>query len=276
MLQENTALLPLPAEAEAANSLLQSAELEFQASLQLLADRACWISASAGAAIAIEENGLLVYCVVAGMSDRETGTTIDRDSEPYRECLSSKRTVHMASSGESQTIRTFIPIVREERATGLLELNSSDSLSVVTEESLSRIAGLITVTLEHRDAAERAGRFSFMDEELSPPLPDLWHAPEPVTKSEAPAPAYAAAAELKKSKTSVVAPEVRACAACGFPVSPGRALCVECEQNPESVPAAPSLFSTEAEESWLSAHGYTIASVLVTVLTVAIILWLRR
>jgi hypothetical protein len=39
-------------------------------------------------------------------------------------------------------------------------------------------------------------------------------------------------------------------------------------------PAA-ALFATEAEESWISTHGYTIASVLVSALAVAIIYWLR-
>ena len=46
MSQDNTALLILPA--EAGNSLLDVAELEFQASLQLLLERACWVSGPAG------------------------------------------------------------------------------------------------------------------------------------------------------------------------------------------------------------------------------------
>jgi hypothetical protein len=35
------------------------------------------------------------------------------------------------------------------------------------------------------------------------------------------------------------------------------------------------LFAKQKEESWISAHGYTIASVLVSALAVAIIYWLR-
>jgi hypothetical protein len=51
---------------------------------------------------------------------------------------------------------------------------------------------------------------------------------------------------------------------------------VASEQNPESAATAREIFTTAPEESWLSAHGYTIASALVTAITVAIILWLKH
>jgi hypothetical protein len=51
---------------------------------------------------------------------------------------------------------------------------------------------------------------------------------------------------------------------------------VECEHNRESIHEPESLFTTEAEESWLSAHGYTIASLIVTAITAALIVWLRH
>jgi hypothetical protein len=51
---------------------------------------------------------------------------------------------------------------------------------------------------------------------------------------------------------------------------------VECELKPEASAAANNLFKSEPEESWLSAHGYTIASLVVTAITGAIILWLRH
>ena len=72
------------------------------------------------------------------------------------------------------------------------------------------------------------------------------------------------------------ATEVGTCNVCGFPVSPGRALCVECELKPDAGAVGNRLFKSEPEESWLSAHGYTIASLVVTALTAAIILWLRH
>jgi len=66
------------------------------------------------------------------------------------------------------------------------------------------------------------------------------------------------------------------CAACGFPVSPGRNLCVECEQKSETPVAAPAeLFSTQNQESWISEHGYTVASLIVSAVAAAIIFWFR-
>jgi hypothetical protein len=53
---------------------------------------------------------------------------------------------------------------------------------------------------------------------------------------------------------------------------------VECEQKPgvRTQPPADLFASATKQERWLSAHGYTIASLLLTALTAAVILWLRR
>jgi hypothetical protein len=138
---------------------------------------------------------------------------------------------------------------------------------------LCRIADLVAVTIEHRQAAERAEKGEFGSEDLSLPLPALWHAPDFQSQPEVSDNHRGVTA---KASSATRAPEIRSCAGCGFPVSTGRALCVECEQKPGSASAPPPLFTTEAEESWMSAHGYTIASIIVTVLTAAFILWLRR
>ncbi len=76
---------------------------------------------------------------------------------------------------------------------------------------------------------------------------------------------------------------VHTCAGCGFPVSGRRTLCLDCEKHGDDPRNDPTLaahppvemFATEKEERWISAHGYTIASLLVTALAAAIIFWLR-
>jgi hypothetical protein len=35
------------------------------------------------------------------------------------------------------------------------------------------------------------------------------------------------------------------------------------------------MFTLEKQESWISAHGYTVASLLVTALVAAVVYWLR-
>ena len=51
---------------EPISTLIERAELEFQATLRLLVERARFLTAASGAAIALEEQAKLVYCAVGG------------------------------------------------------------------------------------------------------------------------------------------------------------------------------------------------------------------
>ena len=270
MRQDSTALVILPA--EVGNSLVDAAELEFQATLQLLVDRACWVSGARFGAIALAENDSFAYKAVSRDCDHEPGETAEIANEPLRECIAERWTVRCSLAGNSAAFMMAVPVVDDEKAVGFIELKSNEEFTAESSESISRIADLVLVGLEHREAALRAEKLEFREEELE--LPALWHAPESAFRAE---PSFRGDVEVEAGATerdkSVAA--FATCTVCGFPVSPTRSLCVECEQKPESRPAA-NLFTTEPDESWLSAHGYTIASVLVSVITAAIILWLRR
>jgi len=76
---------------------------------------------------------------------------------------------------------------------------------------------------------------------------------------------------------AAVAVIVYACESCGFPVSRGRTMCVDCEErgSPSATMARLLTARQKEDESWLSAHGYTIASLLVSALAAAIIYWLH-
>ena len=101
--------------------------------------------------------------------------------------------------------------------------------------------------------------------EASPRLPVTWHAPEQPRQ-----------AESSPDTDSVPLIDVRVCISCGFPVSETRTLCLECEANSAASTLPRPLSGSLDQESWLRAHGYTIASLLVTLLTAALIWWLRR
>ena len=264
---------PVLAPPEAANSMHTVAQMEFQASLQLLADRACWVTGALGAAIALNEDGVITYCAASGASGHEPGETAAADVEPFRTCLIECWTVRRGSTGEPPTFCIVVPIAGGTQVIGFLELTSEQEFTEENAEDALRIADLVTVTVEHHDAAGRAERLEFREAELA--LPSLWHAPEGESHLEHRIAARIEARNQKASQSAVA--EVHTCAVCGFPVSPIRQLCVECERNPESATVATtSLFEIEPEESWLSAHGYTIASIVVTAITAAIIFWLRR
>ena len=265
----NTALVMLPA--EAGNSLVDTAELEFQAALQLLIERACWVTSAVAGALALEEGGLFTYKAVSG-EEREPGTPAATGVEPVRECLAERWTVRCAKA-HAPGFTMAVPLVYDDKAIGFIELTSDMEFTAEGSEVVARIADLAIVALEHKYAAKRAQELNFQQDELD--LPTLWHAPESVKQNNT---RFIGDVEVAKvpetSKASI--PEIGRCAACGFPVSPNRSLCVECEQNPESAAAARPVFTAEPEQSWLSEHGYTIASILVTAITVAIILWLKH
>jgi len=263
MSSDNTALIMLPA--EAGNSLLAAAEMEFQATLQLLVDRACWVSGSHSGEIVLEEEGELRFAAVTGDSEHEPGTKVSSEEQRLSECLAGKCTFRRGTNN-APTFSAAAPVMQDKKALGLVCLTSHNEFSTECDAVLSGIADLVAVAIQHRDAAERAERLDFRDNELE--LPSHWSAPENAEPKSR-------VAETQKVAAKP-ATEVGTCEACGFPVSPGRSLCVECELKSETAQPAKNLFKSDPEESWLSAHGYTIASLVVTALTAAIILWLRH
>jgi hypothetical protein len=77
--------------------------------------------------------------------------------------------------------------------------------------------------------------------------------------------------------------KIRHCEACGFPVSPGRTLCVDCEaarlsgDSPAPLassyaPAFLARFENRKEQGWLAANLYTIGTVLIVALTVVLLI----
>jgi hypothetical protein len=229
------------------DSLRQSAFLEFQATVQLLAARAGFLMAADGVGIALLEENKFVYSVATSDSVPAVGSVVDR--------LPSDRT----------GFRLIVPITLDDDVAGFFELASKREFSHLDLQQITRLADLASIALEHRQAAERAGAETW--EELQTLVaPVEWHAPPTMTQSPQPQ-------ALQPEKVG----DVNSCASCGFPVSPGRALCVECELKSDA-PAVASgeLFSLHNQESWSSEHGYTVASLIVSALAAAIIFWLRR
>ena len=263
MSPDNAALVILPA--EAGNSLLEAAEMEFQATLQLLADRACWVSGARSGEIVLEDEGELRCAAISGASEHEPGTKVNGRTQQFSEYPARQGIIRREVNDEN-AFSLAAPVMQDRKVLGFISLTANHEFSEESETALSGIAELVAVAVQHRDAAERAGKLEFRDDELE--LPSHWWAPENIEPNRR-------VAETTKVGTSSP-PEVGTCAACGFPVSPGRSLCVECELKPEAAATTNNPFKSEPEESWLSAHGYTIASLVVTALTAAIILWLKR
>jgi hypothetical protein len=258
-----------PASSDAVFSgLIQTATLEFISSIQLLAKRARFLSGADGVSVALRQDGGFVYCVSAARA-AEAAITADVHKAPIANCLASaKPAMIVANTSRGQLVRAAVPIVRQGEVAGFFELSAARSC--FSNEDLLAVSGLaemVNTALDHKDAAYNV-RKQMLDFAIPAKsgsvTPIAWHAgPQPEPQPDSPS-------TLPKPLN------VQTCQSCAFPISNGRRLCVDCERNPNTAPAQVlPLLESEKDESWISTHGYTIASVLVTALVAAIIFWLR-
>jgi hypothetical protein len=78
--------------------------------------------------------------------------------------------------------------------------------------------------------------------------------------------------------TTIAFGNLRRCETCGFPVSEGRRLCLDCEAaTPDAIASinGPELFGELAESntSWARSHMYLIATAVVAVATIVLLAW---
>jgi hypothetical protein len=170
-----------------------------------------------------------------------------------------------------------VPVLRDRKVVGFFELIAGAcALEDADIVAITRLSALVSTALAHRDAAEHTEILvaQARSQATAPPgVPILWHAPEAAASEPTPA----------QRTQSPVPADVHPCTVCGFPISGRRTLCLDCEKHgddprydptPGANPPA-EMFAAQPHEGWISAHGYTIASLLVTALAAAIIFWLR-
>jgi hypothetical protein len=241
--------------------------MEFHASLHLLAERARFLSGAAGVAIALNEDGQFVYCASSGSSVPQAGAAADIKKKSLSRCIETGKTA-------SNSDLVAVPVMRQQKVAGFFELaihhgNAGDD----EVEGVLRLAEMVNTVLDHLEAAEQA-KSRVLEPQLgtapAPLIPPITHAPD---SEPQPAPS-----DVPPYSAMPLA-NIHGCKSCAFPISPGRVLCLDCEEHPERTAAtqnaADGLFQIGEQENWISTYGYTIASLLVTALAAAIILWLR-
>jgi hypothetical protein len=239
-----------------------NARIELYACLQLLADRARFITGATWAAIALHEHNEFVYCAAAGNSAPVIGSEFNVKTLRAEQSL--------GTDGKSLQVT----VIRNSKTAGFFQLFSESAKFTDQDlQSIIRLADMVATAINCMEAEQH----SIADEHPSvparvarppkPALPVLWHAPEGLASGES----------SKSSSASDLSLTVYACESCGFPVSRGRSICVDCEErgSPSASMARLLTATQKQDESWFSAHGYTIASLLVSALVAAIIYWLR-
>ncbi len=294
-----------PAE-DSGKSLTEVAQRDLEAALQLLAERARYITGASGAAIALFEKDEMICRASAGHSAPELGAEVQVKSGLTGESVRTRQVLRCDDAETDSRVNRescralgiksvmVVPLFREQEVIGVFELLADRPFAFEERDvtALERLAEMVQTGLEHAEAAKRA-------------LPEIAAASDQATteqKQSEPAPTVleknlsAVAGARPNASAETMAPEtkqpepvrpqeldkIRRCEACGFPVSEGRTLCLDCEtarisgNNPaplasSQVPAFLSQFGTPKEQSWLGSHVYTIGTVLIVVLTVVLL-----
>ena len=299
---------------------------EFEAALQLLVERAQYITGATGAALALQQGDEMI-CRASVGSGPAIGARLQVRSGLTGESIARKQLLRCDNAEADgrvnlETCRQLgiasivvAPLLtREGEVRGLFEL-FSDHAYAFEERDLTALERMAGLSLTAIDLAEKRVVPPLTVAAAAVPVPiavETIPSPAPVevmpagvtvaTPPEAPkttptpssspdeAPLGSAAVHsawqepVSETVPSSPVPEamlrVRKCDSCGFPVSEGRTLCLDCEskkdRQAESSESAPAEFvpafladSPPPEESWLANHVNLLA-VLVLILSAAV------
>ena len=251
------------------STLIQAANLEFFASVQLLVERVRFVTGASSVALAIREDGQFIYCASCGSASPGPHSSADLRNKMLQRCVGTRQ-VTRSDTAPGGFFSVAVPIIRSDEVFGFFEVTADREFRDSDIDAMLRQAQMVNIALEHREAAEEVeGRLKQADiePEISQVAPNLLTSSDEAVQSE----------KLTAPETSSLASAIHGCKSCGFPVSSNREICLDCEEKLPSASVAPSkeLFATPPAESWIGAHGYTIATLLVTAAAAAIIYWLR-
>jgi putative methionine-R-sulfoxide reductase with GAF domain len=311
---------------------------DLEAALQLLVERAQYITGATGAALALAQEGNMVCRASAGTCAPPVGARLQVQSGLTGESVARKQLLRCDNAENDPRVNletcqqlgiasiVVLPLLSSKgEVRGLFEL-FSDHAYAFEERDLTALERMAELTRTALDLAEKTTIVIPSREAKKEAAPSSGNEPETdISKSEialaepsrlvAPVASVPAVAESSKeaesqketepqpvtslppvatqlgsSATELVSQpslppamqRIQKCSSCGFPVSEGRTLCVDCEEKrhrepepPETMPAefVPSfgISSSEApaEESWLANH-VNILAILVLILSILV------
>jgi len=309
-------------------------ETELDSALQLLVERAQYITGATGAALALPERDEMVCRASAGASAPGLGARLQVRSGLTAESIAHRQLLRCDNAESDPRVNleacralgiasiVVLPLLRRDgEVRGLFEL-FSDHPYAFEERDLIALERMADLTLTALDLSEQrlhpvARRESGKPSDVLPDLAKVSSAPNeqtipaicrPPEFAEGPPaassiPSLATAAASAPAAVPDAMHRVQKCNSCGFPVSEGRTLCLDCEKkngeqslpkrrdetaprdqersaDAESAAQTPGEFApdflTEAgglEESWFAKHGrLLVLAILVVVVLVAVVI----
>lgn len=286
-------------------SLAETASSDFDAALQLLAERAKYITGAQAATISLLQEGELICRACVGAPKQKTDASTTVGSGLAAECARTRRILRCDDTSKDPRVNSEIcrkygigsamlmPLIRGQEVIGVFELLSG-SVNGFEERDLTamqRLGEMIETAVEHSDAAQQvAGDYEegVLEEEARNivEIPEVMEAESEEVADEvsAPEPSQPPEPSATDDGRFVERGSISNCQSCGFPVSGQRTLCVDCDKGNTgfrpgnaSAPAflAGSHDAEPIQPSWLRSHGYTIATFLLLAATVALVVWMR-
>lgn len=328
-------------------SLTAMAERDLNAALQLLAERAQYITGASGAAIALRQGAQMICRASAGPSAPELGAALQVNSGLSGESVRTRHLLRCDDAENDPRVNrdscrvlgiasvVVMPLVRDGDVNGVFELLSDRAYAFEERDiaALERLAEMIQTAVDHAEAAKRAERGLVREQpeeasiekpararnaaETLPPVPggsgsqgsesrvddepilletslreaqNKKHAerkkdatpdqaaqsaaiseqgpPSPDLRQEDHAPAQAIPFNERGN--------IHMCEACGFPVSQGRKICLDCEAKGVAAGAPDFLSQLSApSQGWLRSHFYLVGALVIAAATVALLVWFR-
>jgi len=259
-----------------------TANQDLTAALQLLAERACFLTAASSVVIALGEGAELNCKAHIGSCDPSASLVFS--SALIRETLKTRRIVccddvltdsrldRLVSGQLGVKSVLVVPVIGDDSVLGVFELQAERAQAFEDRDviAITRLAELAVTAIEAANAAQR----KFDDVKLPEiaPAEKVEESEATQTKGAKPkepdqriADSYQAA-----EKGPSILDSVRACPGCGFPISGGRSVCLDCEEAGKSVEPLTNLLAG-SQQNWLQAHFYTIAAILMVAATAGLL-----
>ncbi|HTW30858.1 MAG TPA: GAF domain-containing protein [Candidatus Sulfotelmatobacter sp.] len=292
-----TSPMRFPAE-DGGHSLAEMAQRDLDAALQLLADRAQYITGASGAAIALRRTGLndMLCRASAGTNAPELGALLSAEFGLSGESVRTRRLLRCDDAEHDQRVNrevcrelgiasvVVMPVVHDDEVLGVFELFSGEA-NAFSDRDLSavqRLTEMVETAVKLAHAAENLPELKAQSNAVAegvgqevkaagvsrvsadePATVDAAGSPKARHQTEAPEPAASPEVRLAPESIAPLAPSakklfwsaalqaestahpvetedhrvppvlrgLRKCEACGFPITAGRVLCVECEEK---------------------------------------------
>ena len=236
--------LHFPAE-DRGESLAVMAQRDLDAALQLLAERAQYITGASGAAIALRRSGEpdMLCRASAGTNAPELGALLSSESGLSGESVRTRQAMRCDDASRDPRVNregcrqlgiasvVVVPILSQEEVLGVFELfaGTPGAFGDRDVDALRRLGQMVETAVRQAEAAQAQMALFAQQAEVAKAAaveaarPRMWSAEPSVPRP---------ASEVNTNDAAPLAMRsLRECKACGFPVSEGRDLCVECEER---------------------------------------------